>query len=131
MADNARPRGLAVLLSGIAAVGLVLLAVAITSRVNMWDIRSGWPVALWRVTMLGALVTLGLVMITPLVRRRWFGTVVAGHVTALGVMAFVLAIGTSSASVAGLVLTLPIVILLLGLAAVLITTFIGQTRQYR
>ncbi len=130
VADNARPRALAVLLSGIAAVALVLLAVAITSRVNMWDIRSGWPVALWRVTMFGSFLTLGLAVITPLVRRRWFGTVVAVLIAALGALAFVLAIGTASASVAGLVLTLPIVILLLGLAAAVGSVFHTHIRRY-
>lgn len=119
------------MLSGIAATGLVIVAIAITWRLNMWDIRSGWPVILWRVTMFGAFLTLGLVVITPVVRRRWFGRVVAGLIATLGVMVLVLAIGTASASVAGLVITLPVVIVCLALAAVFTTMFVGHSSRYR
>jgi hypothetical protein len=131
VADNARPRDIAVVLSGIAATGLVILAIAITYRLNMWDIRSGWPVTLWRAAMFGTFLTLGLTLITPLLRRRWLGMLVTGIVAALGVLTLVLAIGTASGSVAGLVFTLPAVIACLGLAAVLTTIFIGQSNRYR
>lgn len=118
------------MLSGIAAVALLVLAVAITFRLNMGVIRSGWPVMLWRITMFGAFLTLVLVAITPLVHRRPFVIVVAGPIGALGVMAFVLAIGTASASVAGLVLTLPAVIVCLAIAGVCTALFHNQVSRY-
>lgn len=128
--DRQPRHGLKVLLTGIAAIGFVIAAVALTFRLNMGDIRTGWQIDLWRVVMFGALLTLGMILVVPLARRRWFGAVVTGLIAVLALLTLVLAFGTTSASVAGLVLTLPLVFVALGLAAACTALFFAQTSRY-
>lgn len=128
--DAKAPKGMIVLLTGIAAVGFVIAAVAVTFRLNMGDIRSGWPVTLWRVTMFGLFLSIVLALIVPILRRKWFGTVLTGLIAVLALMTLGLAIGTASESIAGLVLTLPTVIVLLGLAGVLAMVFHSHISRY-